>query len=424
MYFLPGYITYYRKDNATYIHSNLHQNTVKLTDPAIIHEFGALVRKDGCSEISTPLTEFLHEQSILVNCDEATESLTELQKLSDNMLLVTIMPTEGCNFRCPYCYESHKPTTLSRKHLDKIQEFLTVQAPHYTKVDIAWFGGEPTLCKDTILETSQLMQSVNAEHSFIFTSSMTTNGYLLSVSSFLEYLRAGITSYQITLDGRNHDKTRPHVSGHGTLDTILNNLIAISKLPQDTFSFHVILRHNILDRDTDFAWYDKLYQLFGQDNRFSVLIAAVGDFGGDSVKNLPLISKQERSNQMAAHIQYLQRIGMRCENDNGKIFSNMCYAGYQNSMVFRSNGIIEKCTIHLDHPQNAIGYIDDDKGIVLNQQANQQWCHFQLKPECLKCTKVITCMNMSCPSKRVICGETDFPCSDCTYRQGYIYPSR
>ena len=75
---------------------------------------------------------------------------------------------------------------------------------------------------------------------------MTTNGYLLNDKLFRQFYQAGITSYQITIDGWNHDKTRPHVSGKGTLQTIINNLASLSKLPPAEYSFHITLRHNIL----------------------------------------------------------------------------------------------------------------------------------------------------------------------------------
>ncbi|MFR8333548.1 MAG: hypothetical protein ACLU9S_15275 [Oscillospiraceae bacterium] len=63
------------------------------------------------------------------------------------------------------------------------------------------------------------------------------NEYVLDVDAFRQYYAAGIVSYQVTLDGWKHDETRPHVSGKGTLQTILNNLIALSTLcPKGTIS--------------------------------------------------------------------------------------------------------------------------------------------------------------------------------------------
>ena len=185
------------------------------------------------------MTRYLHEQELLVTEEELDHALHQVRSLLDNIFMVTLMPTEGCNFRCPYCYEDHHAVSMTRDTLDRIEEYITAQAPRYKQVILAWFGGEPTLCKDKL---------------------------------FRQFYQAGITSYQITIDGWNHDKTRPHVSGKGTLQTIINNLASLSKLPPAEYSFHITLRHNILADDEDYSWYDYLYRLFGHDKRFAVLV--------------------------------------------------------------------------------------------------------------------------------------------------------
>ena len=65
MYVLPGYTTYNEKDGVLYISSKLFQNTVKLTKQSFQDEFLTIVKNGGCAEISTPLTQFLHEQDLL-----------------------------------------------------------------------------------------------------------------------------------------------------------------------------------------------------------------------------------------------------------------------------------------------------------------------------------------------------------------------
>lgn len=138
---------------------------------------------------------------------------------------------------------------MTRDTLDRIEEYITAQAPRYKQVILAWFGGEPTLCKDTVLEVSNIVQNLQKQYGFHYAANMTTNGYLLNDKLFRQFYQAGITSYQITIDGWNHDKTRPHVSGKGTLQTIINNLASLSKLPPAEYSFHITLRHNILADD-------------------------------------------------------------------------------------------------------------------------------------------------------------------------------
>lgn len=407
MYIIPGYVDYYEENDVIYVTSKLRLNTVKLTDPHIIEEFRTVIRCGGCPVLSTPLGKFLHEQELLVEKKEIEDSINELVKLMEQSLFLMIMPTEGCNFRCPYCYQDHSPISMPRKTLDKIHEYIMDQAPKFQHVSIGWFGGEPTLCKDIILETSNLILALQKKYSFTYNSSMTTNGYLLGLDNFLQYYNAGITSYQITLDGWTHDQTRPHVTGKHTLQRILDNLVAISSLPTEKYQFNIIIRHNILPGDEDFSWYDHLKNLFGNDSRFSVLVRPVSDWGGNSVQSITVLSGDMLSEHMRKHVGYLNKIGMLCENGKRSLFSEICYANYPHSMVFRANGKIEKCTVCLDHPKNLLGVVSADRGIVLNKDINKLWSESTLKAECYNCKDLLSCLNKQCRMSAITSGEDE-----------------
>lgn len=411
MYVIPGYVDHWEEDGAVYIESRLWQNKVRLTEAEVIEEFRAMVKRGGCLDISTQLTRFLHGQKLLANDREIEDSVNELKRVMEDILILTMMPTEGCNFRCPYCYEDHAPVSMRREVIEQIKRYIGEQAPRFKRVDIQWFGGEPTLCKDTVLEVNQMVQELQKRHGFQFTSGMTTNGYLLSRESFLQYYDVGVTSYQITLDGRTHDQTRPHVSGRGTLQTILENLTDITALPREEYAFHITLRHNILPGDEDFSWYDHLFRLFGADDRFSVVVRPVGDWGGESVKSLDVLKGDDTMPLLQKHVEYLQKLGMPCQNGQKSVLSQVCYASYPHSIVFRADGTPEKCTVALGHPKNRIGYVDDDEGVVLDEAANRLWSAGTLKPECRHCADVLSCLNLQCGKHVLIDGAEDTACS-------------
>lgn len=129
MYIFPGYITHDETDGAIYVSSKLLENKVELSDPTIQEEFRSLIKAGGCPELTTPLTQFLHEQELLLSEAEIKSTLEKVKALLNNTLILTIMPTEGCNFRCPYCYEDHEIATMTRATLDRIQEYIAEQAP-------------------------------------------------------------------------------------------------------------------------------------------------------------------------------------------------------------------------------------------------------------------------------------------------------
>lgn len=396
MYIIPGYVVHHKHDGATILTSKIKQNSVKLTDPAIQKEFDSIIKQAGCPDISTPLTQFLHEQEMLANEQEICQTLQQVKNLLNDTLILTIMPTEGCNFRCTYCYEDHTPISMTQTMIDQLKNFLSEQVSHFKHVHISWFGGEPSLCKDTILDISSLIQSLQNKYHFQYTASMTTNGYLLSESTFRKFFAAGIKCYQITLDGHNHDKTRPHISGNGTLQRIINNLSEISKLPSKEFDFYIILRHNILAKDNDLSWYDYLYRLFGSDRRFAVSVRPVNNWGGDNITGLSLLDGENKVDLPKIHEDYVNQIGMRYDSSEDSLFGRICYAAFPNGYIIRADGKIEKCSVALNHPQNLVGYIDSNNGVVIDHTKNKLWSDAKFKSECYICPDILSCLNLQC----------------------------
>ena len=356
----------------------------------------------------------LHNQGLLESEEEIRGNVNELRKQMNNVLYLAIMPTEACNFRCPYCYEDHAPATMEPKILWQIKQFVAECIPRFESVRLGWFGGEPTLCKDTVLDFSQYMQSLGLNHPFELEMSMTTNGYLLDVDSFKQYFQAGIKTYQITLDGWNHDTMRPHISGCGTMETILRNLEEIVRLNPKEYDYHIVLRHNVLAGDEDLSWYDHLSAMTGNDARFTVAISPVSDWGGSTVRSLRLLGKDDADASLKKRYEYLDSIGLRADRPNNAPLSRICYAAYPYSYVFRANGKIEKCTVALDAPQNCIGEVNPDTGVTIDAKANQVWCHSEVKSECLTCRDLLSCLNMQCGRLEVVLGDTRYCHRACT----------
>lgn len=411
MYIIPGYVDIHSEQDAILLTSQLLQNQIRITGPPLQEELRSILERGSCNVLSTPLTQFLHEQEMLLELAQIEAALEEAKQLLSKGMSLTIMPTEACNFRCPYCYEDHTPVSMSQDIAEQIKSYIAAQAPRFERVNISWFGGEPTLCKELVLNVARFVQSVQSANSFDYVSQMTTNGYLLTVDAFKEYYAAGITKYQITVDGWTHDETRPHVSGKGTLQTILKNLQEISALPEKDYNFYISLRHNILADDRDYSWYDHLKSLFGKDARFSVFVYPVGNLGDTPVQGLELLTDKNRDALINEHIAYLDKISMNHINHTGGAFSKVCYACYPNGFVFRADGKIGKCTVALNNPSNIVGYVDSNSGVVLDENVNNQWCISKLRPECFACMDLLRCLNLQCGRRRIASGGTDTPCA-------------
>ena len=111
------------------------------------------------------------------------------------------------------------------------------------------------------------------------------------------------------------------------------------------------------------------------------------------------------------HIEYIKRIGLQCENGRTSLFSKICYASYPHSMVFRSDGRIEKCTVAMNHPKNQLGVVDSINGITIDNRVNNLWSNTVFKNECYTCKDVLSCFNMRCNRNAVVKGCSNSRCS-------------
>ncbi len=403
MFIIPGFINDTSSEEGLIITSSIQQNSVLLDSKDLIHEYNE-IKKYGCDNLDTELKRFLHEQEMLMTYGEIKKQLDTVKNLLNKTLLITLMPTEGCNFRCPYCYENHDNIFMPKENIIAIQNFIEQNISSFEKLELNWFGGEPTLCMNYIKSFSSFIFSLKEKYNFIYHSNITSNGYLLNLENFKTCYNCGITTYQITIDGFTHDETRHFVDGSGTLSTIIDNLLDIHFLSENDYHYQFIIRHNILSNDFDLSWYDYLKKLFEDDPRFKVVVRSVNDWGGDSVKSLNIL-KSDKKETLEMHQDYIQKIGLNIEEGDHLLFGNICYASYPNGYIFRPNGTIVKCSVALDNPLNIIGKIDNDR-VVINENKNEVWINNIYLEDCFKCKKILSCLNLNCRYHSLIQNDT------------------
>jgi len=100
----------------------------------------------------------------------------------NDLLALTIVPTMGCNCRCPYCYELHpslKNAKMSDEVIANLKKYITDNIKTIKDLHIGWFGGEPLLCMDVVKDISDFCIKLCEKENVIFHNAMTTNGVLL-----------------------------------------------------------------------------------------------------------------------------------------------------------------------------------------------------------------------------------------------------
>lgn len=112
--------------------------------------YDALERED-LSLLETDEQEMLLSQKILVREKEVDDYYLEMKfkhqamSTSNETLSLVLIPTNGCNFACPYCFEKNKKHVfMTDKVIENIIQFVK-DHKHARYVNITWYGGEPLL---------------------------------------------------------------------------------------------------------------------------------------------------------------------------------------------------------------------------------------------------------------------------------------
>ncbi len=148
-------------------------------------------------------------------------------RFSGKIIMLTIAPTLACNLRCDYCFVNQQAVRMTPETEQALLRFKENELQRAEGLSITWFGGEPTLCPDTIERLQEGYRELCSRYQVeLYPSGIVTNGYLLDAAMSSRLSRAGIASAQTTLDGpeRIHDSRRRLQSGKGTFQRIVDNI--------------------------------------------------------------------------------------------------------------------------------------------------------------------------------------------------------
>lgn len=178
---------------------------------------------------------------------------------------VTFQMTQNCNLRCGYCPYSDCGIYSNRKHNSKkitqstLQKGIDFLIEHSSDVDhlhVAFYGGEPLLAKELIIETIEYTNSRVVGKTISY--GMTTNGTLLD-DSFVKRIRDYKISIMISLDGPEqvHNINRTFANGKGSYETIYKNINHIKDTYPDVYKD--IKFNTVISPDSD---YQQIFQFF------------------------------------------------------------------------------------------------------------------------------------------------------------------
>ncbi len=313
---------------------------------------------------------------------------------------MTVCPTMGCNFDCPYCFENHRAGKMSLQVQDDVVALADrlLKAAKAERLNIHWFGGEPLMALDVIESLSERLRAVAAEHGAEYSAGIITNGYLLSQDAADVLGRASVKKAQITLDGLRdvHDATRHLAGGAPTFDRITENLRTV-KLP-----FRVSIRHNVRADNMqeipplmDFV--EKLSQESGNDLTCYPAVVR-GNANADSRGSQVELLCDSSAGEIEAG-KDTQIIGRR---------PHFCGANTLYTIGVDDKGNLQKCWEDVDKPERSFGRAsvwDPARPFQTADHPDKLTCYLNATlplndPECRECVWLPACLG-GCPNRRL-----------------------
>lgn len=305
-----------------------------------------------------------------------------------------ICPTMSCNFSCFYCFEGNKKN--GNKMSDDVEDAIVnyLMAHKKKKISIIWFGGEPLLEIKRIKSiTSKLV-----ENDIVFSSSMITNGSLLSRidSQILKDLH--LDFIQISIDGikEQHDKRRFFSTHKGSFDTIIAGVETVLRDTSIPITIQVAIdKSNQSGYEDLLTFMNAKFSWAFSEKRLAVNYNIVGNRTDFDVKQLCFTHKD--------HYQYLLHVNSLHIKNKLNLFlpgmSSPCMYKTVDCYAIAPNGDMFKCIEDLGDESRAVGNLLK-KEVSLKKLAD---CTFKydcfLNQECLECNVFPICGG-GCPLDR------------------------
>ena len=378
---------------------NLYKGNCGVYTPIEIYLMSVLEELDE----HHPIISRFAKRGIICRFDEraALETMGKMACAFPQDISLTICPTMGCNFDCPYCYENHRQSRMSPEVQDNVIALAErmLDASGSKNLSVTWFGGEPLLAPDIIESLSLRLTELVQKRGGKYIASIITNGYLLTKENIEMLDRMQVKNCQVTIDGlgNTHNATRHLAGGGPTFDRIVENL------KNHIIPFRVDIRHNVHSGNQ--SEIDKLEAFVRQiatesGNNLSYYPASVwcNTVSDERGKNVRILCGSDAS-----------KVGIRQETQrfhSGR--GHFCGAQSLWQVAIDDQGRLFKCWVNVDKPQLSFGLAHDWDPKNPLETANHpdnltkyfNTCGPVPDEECKECVWLPMCSG-GCPNKRL-----------------------
>lgn len=167
----------------------------------------------------------LYKDGMLFSDDEYEKYSETMVKSPVKSMCLNV--AHDCNLRCEYCFAQTgdfggerciMPPEIGRKAID----FLIENSANRENIELDFFGGEPLMAWDTVVETVKYARAIEKQHGKNFRFTITTNGVLLDDEK-IEFINREMVNVVLSLDGRREttDRIRKTLNGKSAYDVIV-----------------------------------------------------------------------------------------------------------------------------------------------------------------------------------------------------------
>lgn len=337
---------------------------------------------------------YLQDNGFIIeeNMDElkALEYIYKKNYFDTSELTLILTPTFECNFACPYCFEApQREIKTSSAYFKALKLYAQKNFKHYRHVELSLFGGEPLLLYKQFKDMLEYTKELSQQYCFDYSTSIVTNGSLITDEIIDTLMEHNCKTFQITLDGgkESHDKTRKFKNNKPSFDCLIK--IINEKMeryliaPGSEFYLRINLNNNSVEEIKD-----ALLQIRKELRKYIIVsIRVIYTTESYSEKNFNNVNNLKEFYDMAASIGY--------KLSNNRYYNRSCEACCDEKVFYLTPDLsLWKCINTMSLPNGKIGSIDEEGNLSIDPNSLLNWYSSAdcfADKQCIKCRHLPDC---------------------------------
>ena len=309
---------------------------------------------------------------------------------NSDTLNIILVPTLNCNFKCPYCFEEGKRNfKVNKEYFQILKRYSDNNFKFFNHVHISLFGGEPLLKEKDMFDYLEYIYNKKNEYGIEMSTSIVTNGSLVTEEVVEKLKKYSCKYFQITLDGDEslHNKIRIFEDGKESFKLLIDKINLVAKLSSDIEDFKLTVRINLKNINIEKIEETLLKIDYKYRSNINILFRPIYSTSEFIIKN------KNTTNDLKQFYDIAIKLGFKIIKNN--FYYKSCEAcGDAHEFYITPDLRLWKCINDLDYEDACIGNINDNGQINFDSNKIVKWnqaANCFKDSECIKCSKLPDC---------------------------------